>query len=95
MKILIITLALLAAQPALANSSDCRSSIRTAGGQIVRVGDAEGSAWSKLGRPDRQLQLENQLGAGIGAAWVYYTERKTTRVEVSGSRVVALCETLH
>ena len=95
MKILIVSLTLLATLPGQSLANNCHSAIRTPNVQLIRVGDGEGAAWAKLGPPDRQAQLENTFGAGIGVAWIYYNPTKTTRVEISGSRVVALCETLH
>ena len=62
------------------------------GSRVVSVGDPVGHVMEIAGKPDRDIEIQNDKGAAIGERFEYYREGKTILVTITSGRVVKLEE---
>ena len=89
MKVFILGLVLSRASPVLA-ATNCHSSERF-GGRLVQVGDSERKVIQSAGSPDREANLENGFGAGVGYRLYYYQRGKTVRIDIQNGVGSQIC----
>lgn len=80
-----VTLALLLAAPAWAQSV-------TFGSRVLVVGDSIARVFEVAGKPDRVVRLENTYGGAVAERFEYYVGSKVISVTVQGSKVVDVSE---
>ena len=83
--VLALLLAVGLSTPALAES------VRV-GNRVITDDAPVGLVVEILGKPDRIVEIENDLGAVVAERWEYFREGKTIAIVVANSKVISISE---
>lgn len=73
------------------STSAMADSVRV-GSRVIIHDDPVGIVVEVLGKPDRTVEIENELGAVVAERWEYFREGKTISVVVADSKVISISE---
>jgi hypothetical protein len=73
------------------STSAMADSVRV-GNRVIADDDPVGIVVEVLGKPDRIVEIENDLGAVVAERWEYFREGKTIAVVVANSKVISIRE---